>query len=173
MVGIEPKKGVSPVIASVLMVMIAIGLIAFTYTWFTGMARQAKASGAKHMGEMEKSLQELKIENAVFNSSANCVCFILRAPLTNSRNIPINRFTHYYIDGKEKNLNFSQCNKPKCSVLGDIINDPNTKGNCTIGGLDPGEACWGGIHYESDTYPTFFEIKHDWGIHEIEVLIYK
>jgi len=172
MVGTETKKGVSPVIASVLMVMIAIGLIAFTYTWFTGMARQAKATGTKQMGEMEKALQELKIGNAVYNTSGECICFTLRAPLTNSRNIPIKGFTHYYIDGKVVNLNFSKCNETKCSVLGINFND--TAGNCTIGGLDPGDECWGAIFYnETNVYPTFFEIRHDWGVHEVEVITYK
>ena len=168
MVGTETKKGVSPVIASVLMVMIAIGLIAFTYTWFTGMARQAKASGAKHMGEMEKSLQELKIVKVVYNSTGNHLCFKIRAPLTNTKTVPLGKYITYIIDTSDYKKGDTDLDNKKCEG---IFNTTKIF-NCTsIGGLEPGDECWGGINYTE--YPSFFEIKHDWGIHEVAVPEYK
>ncbi len=159
----QKRKGVSPVIASVLMVMIAVGLIAFAYSWFTAMARQAKAAGSKHMGEMEKTLQDLEIVTATYVSSANKLCFQIKAPLTNSITVPLGPYITYVVDTNSYNS----------SQLSDSLTGcPSTGTNCkNKGGLEPGEECYGAIGYSE--YPSFFEIKHDWGAHEVATPEYK
>ena len=166
MVGTEPKKGVSPVIASVLMVVIAIVLVGYAYTVFSGMARKAGATGTKAVGEMEKSMQKLEIVTVIYNVSNHKLCFRLKAPGSNTLAIPLKDdgtdHVIYLVDGRE------------VSLLGDLS-------GCAISGtplcnqsnltLVPGDSCYGAVTWTGG-YPYLFEIQHDWGAYDAESLIY-
>jgi len=54
----KKMKGVSPVIATILMVMITVGLVAFSYSWFMGMGEQAKRSTETSIGTITSSQQQ-------------------------------------------------------------------------------------------------------------------
>ena len=51
-------KGVSPIIATILMVMITVGLVAFSYTWFMGMTESTKRSTETSLGTMTSAQQQ-------------------------------------------------------------------------------------------------------------------
>jgi len=156
MVGVEPKKGVSPVIASVLMVVIAIVLVGFAYTMFSGMAKTAGTAGTRAMGEMEKSYQKLEIVTAIYNTSNNKLCFKIRAPGSNTLTIPIEGYMTYLIDGQAVTVTN---NLAGCPITGTP--------NCTDTGLDlsPGDSCYGAVTWTAG-YPYLFEIQHDWGAYD-------
>lgn len=52
------KKGVSPVIATILMVMITVGLVAFSYTWFINMGESAKKATETSLGTITSAQQQ-------------------------------------------------------------------------------------------------------------------
>ena len=160
MVGTETKKGVSPVIASVLMVVIAIVLVGFAYTMFSGFARKGGEVGEKAMGEMEKSYQKLRIETAFYRTADDYLCFKIKAPLSNSMTVPIKNYVTYFADGVEYTPTE---NLTVCGFSGNACN--------TTVGLNPGDACYDSIKVAND--PSFFEIKHEWGLYDGIVPAYK
>ena len=162
MVGTETKKGVSPVIASVLMVVIAIVLVGYAYTVFYGMARRAGSTGTKAVGEMEKGMQKLEIITVIYNISNGKLCFKIRAPGSNTLAIPLGTHVIYLVDGKE------------VSLLGDLSGCPisgTTTCNQANLTLKPGESCYDAVNWTGG-YPYLFEIQHDWGAYDAESLIY-
>ena len=93
-------KGVSPVIATILMVMITVGLVAFSYSWFMGMGQTAQTQTGAQLSQMEKSQQGIKIGTAYCSNSPACtdVIFEMRALSTNTLTIPTNGTSYYYND---------------------------------------------------------------------------
>ena len=156
MVGTETKKGVSPVIASVLMVVIAIVLVGFAYTMFSGITKRTAETGTRAIGEIEKSTQKLKIVTAIYNATNNKLCFKIRAPGSNVLTIPMEGHMTYLIDGKEVPVS---SNLAGCPISGTP--------NCTDTGLNlnPGDSCYGAATWTAG-YPYLFEIQHDWGIYD-------
>ena len=64
--GFSKQKGVSPVIATILMVMITVGLVAFSYTWLMTVVEDSKST------ELEQ--RELLKKSATANWHRNCLC---------------------------------------------------------------------------------------------------
>jgi len=91
-------KGISPVIATILMVMITVGLVAFSYSWFMGMGQTAQTSTETQLAGMKKAAQVLLIPAATYRSADRCVYFELTAAATNEYAIPNNTLTYYIND---------------------------------------------------------------------------
>jgi len=96
----KKMKGVSPVIATILMVMITVGLVAFSYTWFMNMGQTAQTQTGAQLSQMEKSQQGIKIGTAYCSNPPTCtdVIFEMRALSMNTLNIPTNGTSYYYND---------------------------------------------------------------------------
>ena len=58
----KKMKGVSPVIATILMVMITVGLVAFSYTWFMSMGERAKTGTEAAMAEITSSQAYISVD---------------------------------------------------------------------------------------------------------------
>ena len=89
-------KGVSPIIATILMVMITVGLVAFSYTWFMDMGQSAQTSTGTQLTAMEKARQGINIGTAY--QCGNDICFEFRASAMNTIAIPTNGTSYYYND---------------------------------------------------------------------------
>ena len=155
MVGVEPKKGVSPVIASVLMVVIAIVLVGFAYTMFSGMAKTAGKRGTAAMAEMEKSSQRLEIVTVIYDDTNNKVCFKIRAPNSNTLAVPLGDNILYFVDSQQVTL---LGNTNNCPITGTPICNTTTQ-------LAPGDSCYDSVTWTAG-YPYLFEIQHDWGAYD-------
>jgi len=155
MVGTETKKGVSPVIASILMVVIAVVLVGFAYTMFSGMAKTAGKRGATAMAEMEKSSQRLEIVTAIYDDTNDKLCFKIRAPSSNTLAVPLGDSIIYLVDGREVTLEGNMAN---CPITGTPICN-------TTAQLAPGDSCYDSVTWTTG-YPYLFEIQHDWGAYD-------
>lgn len=119
------QKGVSPVVATILMVMITIALVAFSYSWFKTIAVGVTTTSNKMNTQMEKEQQEIRIGTVFVNGTG--LYFQLIASGVNS--IPIEMDGSYFY--------INDVPKPNVSVWGH-----STECNVT---LAPGESCYGRI----------------------------
>lgn len=90
----DTMKGISPVIAVILMVMITVALVAFSYSWLQKTMSESQGQTSKIISGQEEMSQRLEIATA-YQCGAN-ICFELRAASTNSRSLNMNG-TGYYI----------------------------------------------------------------------------
>lgn len=81
-------KGISPIIATILMVMIVIGLVAFSYSWFMSIGSGGKETTVTVISQMDKLRQDIEIGTAY--QCGSDICFELRASTMNTIPIPIN-----------------------------------------------------------------------------------
>ncbi|MCK4730086.1 MAG: hypothetical protein KAT28_02100 [Candidatus Aenigmarchaeota archaeon] len=158
-------KGISPVIATILMVMITVGLVAFSYSWFTSIAETGKKSSDEFLTEMEKSSQSFNIATA-YECTPNVICFAFQAYSKNKYSISPN-------------------NSHVTAYLNDV---PVVIGNWTggIGGtecynatnkLSEGEICYGYVNATSGTCNSgdmlSFRIEHSWGAKKTKSILCK
>ena len=133
----KKMKGISPVIATILMVMITVGLVAFSYSWFMGMGQTAQTQTGAQLSQMEKSQQSFDIPTA-FENNDNEICFEIRASSMNTLDIPIsgNNITVYW-DNVPKDVGNYAGSGSACNSLSEK--------------LAPGASCFGNI---SGTCPS-------------------
>lgn len=153
------RKGISPVIATILMVMITVGLVAFSYTWFMGMGQQAQQQTGSQLSSMEKSQQSFSIPTA-YECSDGDICFELRASSMNTKSIPMNSsYIHVYIDNEPVNLNAWDG-----GVGGDSCNTYS-------GNLAAGSSCYGKVTVPggcSSGETPVLKISHTWGASKMQ-----
>jgi len=145
-------KGISPVIATILMVMITVGLVAFAYTWFVELGEKAREEGDKQLGGMTTNF---RITTAYECSDGN-ICFEFKASPTNNQNLPMNdSYISVYIDDAPVSLRSwdGGIGGQSCSTYpGDLAPGKSCYGNVSI----PGGTCSSG-----DTH--ILKIIHEWG----------
>ena len=112
-------KGISPVIATILMVMITVGLVAFSYTWFMSMGERAKEGTEAAMTEITSSQAYISFDTLYANAT-----HIKGRIRGHMGNINMNDTAYYYTD--------------RDGAIDDTINVNDT--NCTTT-LKPGEHC--------------------------------
>ncbi len=152
-------KGISPVIATILMVMITVGLVAFSYSWFIGMGERAQQQARSQLSGMEKSQQNIDIPTA-YECEDDTICFELRASSMNTIEIPMNdTYISAYVDGAPKEL----------YAWNGGLSDGK---NCTSysGNLKPGESCYGNVTVDTCDAGDIYTLKitHTWGASKME-----
>ena len=152
---IKNSKGVSPVIATILMVMITVGLVAFSYSWFMSLGETAQGQVGKQITQMEKSQQSFDILTA-YKCDHNLdtqwdVCFQIRASPTNTLPIPINEM-NVYINNIPKQ--YGPMNQ-------------NFGSNCTDVNLTPGSLCYGVVEGYACSIGDTLRAVIPWGAEKI------
>ena len=152
---VKNLKGVSPVIATILMVMITVGLVAFSYTWFMSLGQTSQVKVGQQMTQMEKSQQTFDILTAYKcdhnNDNQDDVCFQIRASPINTLTIPVSNMS-VYINDVPKNW------KGMNGALG---------ANCTDANLTPGATCYGVVENYSCSIGDTMRIVIPWGAEKI------
>ncbi len=142
------KKGVSPVIATILMVMITVGLVAFSYSWFMRMAEETEEDVIIQMDKVKMANQKINIMTVFVNGSG--LYFEVKASGLNT--IPIDiEGTGFYIEGVPK-------------TAGSWSGFSTT--NCTSGSLVMGSSCYGMVAgYDSSNchIGDVFKVAISWG----------
>jgi len=140
-------KGVSPVIAVILMVMITVALVAFSYSWFQGTISQTQKQTEGILTQQEKMNQRMEITTAI--KCGADICFELRAASTNNYNLDMNG-TGYYLNGVPKTV---------------AAWDGGIGGaSCTVvTTLAPAQKCYGKIASTSCKIGDVLEISTGWG----------
>ena len=111
-------KGVSPIIATILMVMVTVGLVAFSYTWFMSMGQSVQTSTGSQLTAMEKAQQGINIGTAY--KCGTDVCFEVRASALNSLTIPTNGTSYYYNNEVESITAASITGCTECSTAPEL-----------------------------------------------------
>jgi len=149
-------KGISPVIATILMVMITVGLVAFSYTWFMGMGQEAQTTAGTQISQMQKKQQSFDIPTA-YECQNDTICFEFRASSMNTLEIPINTtYIKAYVDDIPKSLSGWDV-----GITGYT--------NCTDStDLAPGKNCYAQLDITtSPTCPNggvvVLKVSHTWG----------
>ncbi|OYT43564.1 MAG: hypothetical protein B6U88_00675 [Candidatus Aenigmarchaeota archaeon ex4484_56] len=118
-------KGISPVIATILMVMITVALVGILFTWFTGMTeKQQEETNKQYEGVVQRS-QSILITVAYYDASEGGVVVEVRAPASNTRSVNLTGST-YLVD----------------NVIQNSLLTYSGGTSCTADLLDPGEACY-------------------------------
>ncbi len=151
--GINKRKGVSPVIATILMVMITVGLVAFSYSFFMGFGEKTVESTKEEFGKMKKGQQTFEIPTA-YECNPDEICFEFRASSKNTLDMPANEsFISLYVDNVPKSL----------KTWDGGISGTACKGNTAK--LSPGESCYGKVDQTCDNGDTYtLKISHSWDI---------
>jgi flagellin-like protein len=139
-------KGISPVIATILMVMITVILVAFSYTWMQGMTSTAQESTGSYVDSTEKMNQRVIISTIYGNSTG--VYFELKADTSNKYPLDMNGTT-YYIDNVPKNV--TDWN----GGLGGV--------SCRLTSLVAGARCYGTISGVACTPGSVVKVALGWG----------
>jgi flagellin-like protein len=87
-------KGISPVIATILMVMITVVLVAFSYSWLQNTVTGTQEQTGNVISQADKLNQKVDIPT-VYQCGPD-ICFQLKAYTTNSYSVEMNS-TSYYI----------------------------------------------------------------------------
>ncbi len=150
----EPKvrKGVSVVIATILMVMIIVGLVAFSYIQFVEWKEKQKDSVDGPIIVDHKYQQNFDVPIA-YECENDSICFELRASSENSCDIPANETGIFiYVD-----------NIPAILESWDRGRIGNPCKNLTKN-LRPGESCYGKVNHTCQLKDTHtLRISHIWG----------
>jgi flagellin-like protein len=148
-------KGISPVIATILMVMITVGLVAFSYSWFMGLGQTSQAKVGAQITQMEKAQQSFEILTAYScdhdGDGDNDVCFQIKASTVNTLDIPTNG-TSVYINDAPRDVSTWTGMSPDCST------GPTLK---------PGESCYGAINNYDCSIGDTLRIVIPWGAEKI------
>ena len=156
---VKNLKGVSPVIATILMVMITVGLVAFSYTWFMSLGQTSQVKVGQQMTQMEKSQQTFDILTAYKCANNNDnkeddVCFQIRASPINTLTIPVSNMSVYINDIPRR--------------LGEMDLSKIGGNNCTtVGNLTPGATCYGVVENYSCSIGDTIRIVIPWGAEKI------
>ncbi|MGC9310973.1 MAG: archaellin/type IV pilin N-terminal domain-containing protein [Candidatus Aenigmatarchaeota archaeon] len=147
--GNYPKtlKGISPVIAIILMVMITVVLVAFSYSWLQGTLEDTTKTTGTILTETQKQNQKITIPTLY--KCGDDICFELKALTTNSYSIDMNGTT-YYIN-----------NVPQTIVAWD-----GGTGGEDCDGLDylaAGQRCYGKIEDLDCRLGDTFRVNLAWG----------
>ena len=91
-------KGITPVIAVVLLLMITVALIGFAFVWFqgimTGVTEQVQNST---LSELEKQGMQIKLESAASDVNINGAIYdVVYIRNRGTRNIPLERISVYF-----------------------------------------------------------------------------
>ncbi len=144
----KQKKGISPVIATILMVMLTVGLVAFSYTWFRTTGEGAKEQSETQLTQLEKASQGIEIPIAYQCDSD--ICFEIKASVMNSLTIPMNG-NGYYVNNVPKTISAwdggisgTSCNSTDLTLaLGTSCYGKITNYNCTLGDTLKVAISWG------------------------------
>ncbi len=138
------KKGVSPVIATILMVMITVGLVAFSYTWLMTVVEHGKETEGDQRESFQKTQQQIGI-GTVFSNDTHTL-FEVKAMGVNTLSIDL-KGTKFYIDGVPKEAD-----------------EWDSYINCTdiAGTLAPGASCYGMIAGKCNIGDTL-KVAVSWG----------
>jgi flagellin-like protein len=140
-------KGISPVVATILMVMITVVLVAFSFSWFQNMQSGIQQQTGNSMSQLEKSKQTIDIPT-VFQCGSD-ICFVIRASSSNTYGIPLNG-TSYLINGVPKTAS---------TWDGDISGSPCT----SVSTLVAGGLCYGKISGATCVAGDIFKVSTSWG----------
>ncbi len=150
-------KGISPVIATILMVMITVGLVAFSYSWFMGIGTTTQDKTGEQLSNMDKAGQAFNIPTVYEDgTTANRINFEFKASSMNTLSLSAN--TSYL--------------KAYLNNVPVIINswDGGISGiECynTTSKLSPGESCYGYITAAAGTCESgdtiALKLVHEWG----------
>jgi flagellin-like protein len=122
-------KGISPVVATILMVMITVVLVAFSYSWLQNTVTGTQEQTGNVLSQADKMNQKVDIPT-IYQCGAD-ICFQLKAYTTNSYSVEMNS-TSYYLH-----------NVPKSVVAWD---GGVSGASCTTTNLlAPGGSCYGKI----------------------------
>lgn len=149
-------KGISPVIAIILMVMITVVLVAFAYSWLQDTVEDTTENTGEILSNTEKMNQKVSITTAYRcdddgddNDNGGYVCFELKALSTNSYSVEMDDTT-YYINGV-----------PVTEDLG--AGWTGTSCNATGGSLAPNARCYGMIDIEDCEIGAVLKVSLPWG----------
>ena len=92
------RKGISPVIATILLVMITVVLIAFSYMWMSGMTTNAQTNTQNQMNTIDQQNQQISISTIFGNSSTNTIYFKIVAAPSNTYAINVSGAGYFYND---------------------------------------------------------------------------
>ena len=142
-------RGISPVIATILMVMITVGLVAFSYTWFMGLGETAKGRVGAGIAGMEKAQQDFSIPTA-YECVDNKICFEVRASSMNTLNLDPRELSAYVNDVPKNIENWDG------DIAGNSCDATTT--------LAPGESCYGKVNQTCNTGEVYvLTLSHPWG----------
>jgi len=129
---ISNKKGISPVIATILMVMITVVLVAFRYTWLQGTMSTATKNTDTAMDAATKARQSVQITTAY--QCGDGICFEIKASAANTNAIPMNGTT-YYINDAPQNMVAWQggIGGSSCTTVTTLAPGARCFGNLTLG----------------------------------------
>ncbi len=117
--GINKRKGVSPVIATILMVMITVGLVAFSYSFFMGVVKKSKETTGTAIGEITESQSFVSFDMLSCNDSH--IIGVLRGHMGN---IDMNKTDYYYVES-----------------AGGVSNIGSSVSGCDNTNFAPGDTC--------------------------------
>ena len=156
---VKNLKGVSPVIATILMVMITVGLVAFSYTWFMSLGQTSQTRVGQQMEYMERMQQSFDIVTAYkcdHNTDGQSdVCFQIRASPTNTLAIPVGNMSVYIKDIQRNWGNMNQNFGPNCTA---------------VGTLNPGASCYGVVENYNCSIGDTIRIIIPWGAEKIRAI---
>jgi len=148
-------KGISPVIATILMVMITVGLVAFSYSWFMGIGTTSQDKTGKQLSNMDKSGQSFNIPIAYESATPDRINFEFKASSLNSLGLSANTSIKAYLNEVPVIINNWD------GGLGGI-SCANTSSKLT-----PGESCYGYVTATAGTCNSgdtiAFKVIHEWG----------
>jgi flagellin-like protein len=140
-------KGISPVVATILMVMITVVLVAFSFSWFQNMQSGIQQQTGNSMSQLEKSKQTIDLPT-VYQCGSD-ICFAIRATSSNTYSIPLNGTT-YLINGVPKTAS---------TWNGDISGNSCTE----ITTLVAGGVCYGKIQSTTCAGGDVLKVSSAWG----------
>lgn len=140
-------KGISPVIATILMVMVTVVLIASLWTWHQGTMNTSTKNTDYMMDASLKAQQTVTIVT-VYQCGSD-ICFGIKAQSSNTYAIPMNGTTYL--------LN----NQPKTTADWDgTVSGPSCNSITT---LAPGSICYGKITGTTCRIGDYLKVSLSWG----------
>lgn len=140
-------KGISPVIAVILMVMITVALVAFSYSWLQGTLSQTQQQTTEVLTQTEKMNQRVDVTTAY--QCGNDICFELKAASTNRYSLDMNG-TGYYVNGVPKTastwdggIGGAQCTTVTTLAAGGRCYGKIAGTSCKIGDIFKVSLAWG------------------------------
>lgn len=98
------RKGISPLIASVLLIAFTLAIGAFFSTWLNGVAKQ-QTEGATENSKPECTYVNLNVQNATYTNSTKMLA--LNVENTGTKSVILNKVKLFYNDNAETYGNFT------------------------------------------------------------------
>jgi len=140
-------KGISPVVATILMVMITVVLVAFSYSWLQNTVTGTQEQTGNVLSQADKLNQKVSIPTVY--QCGNDICFQLKALTTNSYSVQMND-TSYYVNNIPKAITTwdGDISQPSCTTVSLLAPGGSCYGkllatNCTIGDILKVSLAWG------------------------------